>query len=356
MSEQHKDLSERVELFKQFYKKENKRPLLGFFLGSEYPIERYLSMKVLPENIQLEPNDFPIERFLDDTENLYHNHELCGGDFIFTSTPYWGIPWLEAALGCSIYANKESGSLYSDPPPDFNGPNDIPSFDKSNPWIKLLDRYLLELAQKSSGRWPLGTTRMRGISDLLSALYGGTEWLFKMMDSPEEIRNSCQKLTDFWLQFAQHQIDRIPDFHGGLGSFYYYAWVPKGTVWCQEDATALLSPELYSQFIEPCIREISRTLKSSVIHQHTMGYVPFSSYKTMDFLAMEMHVDSGGPSAEELFDTHMEIMAKKPLIIWGNLSKKDLDWVFSKLPSSGLAIITVVESPEEASEIWEKYI
>ena len=38
------------------------------------------------------------------------------------------------------------------------------------------------------------------------------------------------------------QIERIPDFHGGVGSFYYNAWAPKGTIWHQEDAAALLSP------------------------------------------------------------------------------------------------------------------
>jgi len=41
-------------------------------------------------------------------------------------------------------------------------------------------------------------------------------------------------------------------------------------------------------------------------------------------------------------------------IIWGNLSEHDLDWLFRKLPPAGLAIITVVSSPEQAGEIWHR--
>jgi hypothetical protein len=45
-------------------------------------------------------------------------------------------------------------------------------------------------------------------------------------------------------------------------------------------------------------------------------------------------------------------MAQKPLVIWGNLSERDLDWLFTKLPAAWLAVITVVPSPERAGEIW----
>ena len=75
-----------------------------------------------------------------------------------------------------------------------------------------------------------------------------------------------------------------------------------------------------------------------------------------DFPALELHIDEGGPSAEELFETHRMILERKPLIIWGDIPKTDLDWIFSKLPAQGLAVITVVDCPQQAEAIWNRYL
>jgi hypothetical protein len=70
---------------------------------------------------------------------------------------------------------------------------------------------------------------------------------------------------------------------------------------------------------------------------------------------MELHIDTGGPSAEALYETHKKILAKKPLLIWGDIPEKDLDWIFSKLPPQGLAVNTVVNSSEQAEILYSKY-
>ncbi len=50
------------------------------------------------------------------------------------------------------------------------------------------------------------------------------------------------------------------------------------------------------------------------------------------------------------------MIEKVPLLIWGNIGERNMDWLFSKLPHAGLAINTTVDSPEQARTIWEKYI
>ena len=75
----------------------------------------------------------------------------------------------------------------------------------------------------------------------------------------------------------------------------------------------------------------------------------------MGFDALEIHIDAGGPSAEQLFNIHEEILSNKPMIIWGEIPGTDLDWIFSKLPAEGLAVITVVDTPERTTDLWERY-
>lgn len=349
-------IEQRVAMFQSFYRMENERPLLGFFVGSEYPVTRYPSMSALPENRPLVPGDFPIEGFLSDSESLSAVHERCGGDFIWSASAYWGIPWLEAALGCPIFANHTTGSILSEPLNGGLGQPEVADFDEDNPWITLMGTMLDHLTEVSSGRWPIGTTRMRGISDLLSALYGGTESVIAMLEEPDSVLALCDRLVQFWVAVAQFQLDRIPLFNGGIGSFYYNAWAPPGTVWCQEDSTTLLSPELYDRYVDGPLGRIVDSVPGAIMHQHSTGFVPTDAYLRMPFHAMELHIDEGGPTAEDLFDRHQMILEEKPLIIWGDMTQADLDWIFGKLPPRGLAVITVVSGEDDAESIWSKYV
>lgn len=352
-----KSIGERVEQFKLFYSKKNDRPLLGFFLGSEYPVHRYNAAKSIPENIYLTPNHFNIDTYLDDFDHLFEKHEECGGDFIWSASTFWGIPWIEASIGCPIIlSNYSSGSIHAEPIPTFKGSEDIPEFSINNKWVKKAIEFLESASKRSNGRYPLATTRMRGISDLLSLLYGVENLIYAMIEEPDEVKSVAGKLTDFWIQFGRMQIDRIPEFHGGIGSFYYNNWAPKGTIWHQEDAAALLSPDLYDTFIREWDEKIVNAFDGCIMHQHSNGYFPYESYIKMNFIALELHIDTGGPSAESLKPIYNKIMEHKPLIIWGDIPEQNLNWIFSNLPPEGLAVITVVENASDAQRLWEKYV
>ena len=352
-----KSIEERVALFRQFYARENGRPLLGFFCGSEYPVHRYEAARDIPVGRELVPDDFPVDSYLDDCDRLFDIHEQHGGDFIWSASIFWGIPWVEAAMGCPIVLSSyESGSIHAEKPAVYVGAESLPEFSLNSPWVCKAIEFLERLDRRSNGRYPLATTRMRGISDLLSTLYGGEEFIFKMMTDPAEVKQAAEKIRDFWIDFGRMQIERIPEYHGGIGSFYYNAWAPKGTIWHQEDAAALLSPALFEEFIKPYDDQIVGAFDGCIMHQHSTGYFPVEHYLEMNFTALELHIDEGGPSAEELFDTHKKILEKKPLIIWGDIPERDLDWIFSKLPARGLAVITVVDSPQTAEAIWNKYL
>jgi hypothetical protein len=350
-----KSIADRVAGFRRFYERTNDRPLLGFFRGSEYPLFRYPSASSLPTDRPVVPADISPAAYAADSARLFQQHEECGGDFIWSASAFWGVPWVEAALGCPLHADLTTGSITSRPPAKFRGPEDVPAFDPHHPWVEKMAACLDSLAATSQGQWPIGTTRMRGVSDLLSALYGGEHFLFAMMERPDEVHETCRRLTDFWIQLGRFQLQRIPLFHGGVGSFYYHMWAPQGTVWHQEDAVALLSPRLFNEFIQPCDQQIAQAFEHCILHLHPTGFVPLDAYLDMNLTAIELHVDQGGLPAEKLWDKHQRILARKPLLIWGQLTRQDLDWIFSQLPPQGLAVMTVVEDHEQAKEIWQRY-
>jgi hypothetical protein len=350
-----KPVPQRVEAFQNFYDRRNTRPLFGFFIGSEYPLPRYPASRMLPDNKPLVPDDFVVEQYLADSERLYEIHESAGGDFLWSASPFWGIPWCEVLLGCPIFSSHKTGSISARAPEAFRGPDDIPQFDPDSPWAIKMEEFFRKLSEASEGRWPLGTTRMRGISDLLNILYGTDHLIIKMLEDPDEVEAAAIKLSHFITELSTFQIERIPEFHGGIGSFYYYMWAPPKTTWLQEDAATLLSPDWYSRFIQPNTQKIVEGLDHAIMHMHPSGYLPLEYHLQLKCTAYELHIDEGGPSPWEMEDRYHKIMSQSPLLIWGQLGTKELDWIFNHLPAQGLAVQAAVPSIKDAVNLLDHY-
>lgn len=346
-------INKRIDRLNAWYKKENERPLVGFFIDSQYPLHRYHCKDKLPSG-ELHPKEIIITRFLAEFERLYQTYEDYGGDLIWSSAPFWGIPWIEASLGCHVIADHQTGSTHTLPPNGFQSNPEIPDFNPDNPWVVKMVEFIPALNNLSNGRFPVGMTLLRGISDLLSALYGGENFILRMFEAPEEVRTVIQQLEKYWISFGRHLLDHLPEFHGGTGSFFYGVWTPGKTIWFQEDAAALLSPKLYEEFIFSAVKKIIQGFDHSVIHLHPSQFIPVSYLLETKVSVIELHRDIGGPIAKDLFGYHSTILEKKPLIIWGDLTDEDLDYIISKLPAKGLLVIPVVKDKIQAKKIWNR--
>lgn len=344
----HFTIEQRIANLTRYYNRVNERPLLGFFLDSEYPLRRYRASASLPEERPLRPDDFVCADYLPDNERLFNLHEEAGGDFIWAASAFWGIPWLEVMLGCEAFADHGSGSIHTRIP---NAPC-VLEFDSDNAWARKAKEFLTEFSRHASGRYPLAVTRMRGIADLLAAMLGNEAFILNFMQEPDQVKRLCERLTDHWIAFGKFQLEQIPLFHGGVGSFYYNMWAPVGSLWHQEDAVALLNPGIYRKFIEPCDRRIAQSFGGCFMHMHPTGFYPYRQLLDASMTILELHIDAGGPSAEQLFDVHKEILAHKPMLIWGDIGDEDLEWIFLNLPRQGLAVQKVVKNAQEAEYVW----
>lgn len=339
-------LPQRLDQFARWFERRNERALVGFTLGSYYPLKRYRA----PLNGIVQPPDIMVDNYLDATDELFDLHERAGGDFIFSAAPFWGVPWLEAALGCGVVADQVTGSTRSLAPAGVA----IPEFSEDLPWVRKMLEFIPALAARSAGRYPVGVTLMRGVSDLLSALYGGEAFVYRMCDAPAEVHRLIEQLTTFWIDFGHSLLRHLPLFHGGTGSFLYGVWGPGKLVWFQEDAAALLSPRMYQEFILPADHAIAAAFEHSIIHLHPTRFIPAKYLMDTNVSAIELHIDRDGPRAEALASYYGMILARKPLCIWGDLTEADLDFILTRLPHTGLAVNMVVESPEQALRLWSK--
>ncbi len=347
-------IEERTAGLTAWFERRNARPLLGFSIGTYYYLHRYPNgARSIPSGA-VKASDIEPARFLDDTDTLYEQHEKAGGDLIFSAAPFAGVPWVEAALGCGVVADHEAGASRTLPLPGFAANPRIPRFSMSNPWVEKLLEFIPLLAKRSAGRYPVGATLMRGVSDLLSALFGGQEFILRMMDAPDGMRALVDDLTEFWIAMGHAVLAELPLFHGGTGVYAYSLWSPGKTIWLQEDAVALLSPALYEEFIYPADCRIAAAFEHTAIHLHPSRYIPSRLLVESGISVMELHIDHHGPTAAQLAPHYHTFLARKPLLIWGELSADDIRFALRELPAAGLAVNVVVDRVEQAHQILDR--
>jgi len=91
------------------------------------------------------------------------------------------------------------------------------------------------------------------------------------------------------------------------------------------------------------------------MHLHPSQFIPANYLLKTEISVIELHRNLGGPVAKDLYSYHSMILEKKLLIIWGDLTDEDLDYIHSKLSPKGLLVIPVVKNKQQAREIWGKF-
>ena len=260
------------------------------------------------------------------------------GDAFAVVAPFQRVPWMEAILGCKIRVGAES--MWSEPWLDYPWNENEVRLRPGNPWLaKLLD-ITRALVRKWKPPVMVTQTLMRGPIDMMAAVLGNEQTVYALHDSPEECRRLLEICTDAFIQVAKAQRELIPSFHDGHCS-WFGVWAPGSVVRTQCDASALIGPQWYESYVLPFDLAICRAFDYSVIHLHSGFLGTVEGLLNEDVpTAIQVAIDPGafGPPPLELLPAFRRIMERKPLLIEGRLTQRELDVLLSELPPDGLFI------------------
>jgi hypothetical protein len=335
------------------------RPLVGFWTGGYYPSEQFTKGTARwHEGCELVPSDVRFSSFATDYERLYQLHQELEDDGCFVASPYWGIPWLEAIMGCRVFSGRETAWAHSFL--DIAETAVPHSFDlDSNPWWQSLLDFMHELIAYSANRFPVCAPLLRGPGDTLSAMLGPMSYALAFFDTPAQVR--------FWLEYVSkvrleiiHRLGRlIPAWHGmfAAGGYPSRLLASRPIAYHQEDSSALLNPRLFTEFLLPCQRQQCMATPLNFIHLHSANLYPVDVLINEPlFNVLEINIDHSGvaPPLPAFIPLLKKIqMARKPLLLWGRISQSDVLLLQSELSPIGLSLQPMVESTEEAQSFWK---
>lgn len=258
---------------------------------------------------------------------------LVAGDFIQGVAPY-DLCWTEVIAGCPL--RWRSGYVWAEP--FLAGPNPL-EMVAEDPWLaRLLEitRLQVELAQ---GQYPVCQPLLRGPVDMAAAALGDEALCLALVDQPERARGLLESCAEIFISVARAWTAAVPPF--GDGYCLYGIWAPGTAVRTQCDNAALLSPELYREFLLPCDERICASFDYPLMHTHSgfIGMVAPVLLQVRGLRAVQVSLDwPAGPGVAELLPTFQLLNQHLPLIITGGLTQAELDLLLKHLSPRGLCL------------------
>ena len=256
--------------------------------------------------------------------------------------PVFPEAWMESVVGCPVYASAFSCTAK----PVTNSVESFASdFQLSealqSPWLKVMDKVIETAVGFAGTDIAVRQLHMRGIIDMLAACIGEESLCLALHDRDRHLNQLGDAFTQLYIEVALRGLHLRPQWNGG----YVSTWglfAPGSLLDYQADASSMIAPDLYKEFFIKYDSSIISEFEHSIVHVHACGLHIIDALLQIDELnAIEISLDreTGVWFPQKLIDYCKEIQsAGKSVLIYGQLSKAELEVFLAALSPVGLAI------------------
>ena len=217
--------------------------------------------------------------------------------------------------------------------------------------IKDITEYSL---QHSENRHYTSICDIGGGFDILASLRGTNELLYDMYDYPEKLKKASEDIDKLWLDYYNDNIENMKKYQDG-----YTSWMPiwNDKKWAplQCDYSAMISPDMFKEFILPSLQRQTKYLENSVYHLDGPGEVPHLDHllgiKELNAIQWTPGAGNSDVGNEIWFPMYRKIQdSGKGLILLGAASS-DIKNILANISSKGLYISTYCGNIKEAEDL-----
>jgi hypothetical protein len=339
----------KIEGYKKFWRRDSvKRPLVGFSFKSWLPVEEFRAMQVWKDGTYLTPDMIIPEDFLDEQEKLLVEGESMDDDILRgASASHGAIYWTDATLGCKMKVLP--GTIVAEEKFLSWEEAEKIAFDKNSPWFKKYLDFTAALVKRAAGRYPVSPSAVNGPIDYVVDLRGHEQTVIDLMLEPERAVPLLEKMAAFFVDVTKELWNHIPLFHGGYYDAMYNLWAPESIIRFQEDALAVLSPDLYEKYLKPVDSRVTANFGSAFMHLHATSMIALDQILDIPTIrCLEINNDVGGPPVSWLAPYLQKVQkAKKPLLIRGSFTPEEMRMLMDCLEPAGLYLYIMIKDIKE---------
>ena len=198
-------------------------------------------------------------------------------------------------------------------------------------------------------------TDIGGNLDVLAALRGSQNLCLDLIHEPGNVAWAVSKIDDAW-EKAYSALDAVIAQTQRGTAAWMGLWCPKRWYPLQCDFSAMISPQMFEQFVAPSLRRLCRFLDFTIYHLDGPGQIPH-----LDVLLDIPELDgiqwvpgAGNPQNEapQWFPLYERILSKNKRLVlqcWDN--PRDIPAVLERIPHKGLLVSATFSTEAEAREV-----
>ena len=170
-------------------------------------------------------------------------------------------------LGCN--GIETPGTVWAEP--FLEDPNDADfRFDPHNVYWSFTLRLAREQLRLGKDKFMVQFPDLIEGLDTLAAIRGTEPLLIDLLERPSWVHQCLEQITAMYFRYY----DRLYDmFRDRVGGSYWWMWAPGRMVKLQCDFSAMISPDLFGEFMVPVLTEMSERTSYSMYHWDGPGAI-----------------------------------------------------------------------------------
>ena len=151
---------------------------------------------------------------------------------------------------------------------NIENPEELPpiKFDPNNKWWKITEGTLKAHIARGKGKYLAGCPDLVENIDILSALRDPQTFMMDLILRPDWVKQKVSELNQAFFDAFDHVYEIIRDEEGGNAFQAFALWGPGKTAKVQCDAAAMISPDMFREFVAPGLKEQCAWLDYSMYH------------------------------------------------------------------------------------------
>jgi 5-methyltetrahydrofolate--homocysteine methyltransferase len=300
-------------------------------------------------NEQWKSIEFRYEEMVHDMNNRY----FAGENF-----PQEGCnlgPGVMASfVGCKYELSERTVWFGTDPPiKQWDNRNKLKLEEDSELWM-LVQKFTDTFSQRSEGRYFTAMTDLGGNFDIAASLRGTENLLFDLTDNPEEVRALINEIDNIWFE-CYGRLQRLINTHMEGTTAWMKLWCRQRWYPLQCDFSAMISPDMFEEFVLPSLERGAKFLDKSIYHMDGQGQLPHIDLLLgIDRLTGIQWVPGAGNknvTDEKWYPLYKKIQAKGKNLVLCDADPYGIEKLLENISPRGLYISSICKTEEEANEL-----
>lgn len=239
-------------------------------------------------------------------------------------------------------------------------PEELPPlrFDPENRWWQLTEKIIRACAELSQGKYLVGCPDLVENLDALCSLAGPETACMSMIERPEWVEQRIWELNDVWFAAYQRIYDLIKLEDGSSAFGVFFIWGPGKVAKVQCDFSAMISPEMFRQFVVPALTRQCEWLDHSLYHlDGTQAMIHLDALLEIEALdavewTPQAGIETGGHP--RWYDLYRRVVSAGKSVQVVNVEHDEVVPLLDAIGPKGVYILTTFKDERDAEQLLKR--